>query len=611
MSTSTETPGADAPAEDESHKLQVAYRLLFERNPLPMWVYDVKTLRMLAVNEAAVAKYGYSKQEFVGLTLLDLHHEDDAAQLREHLELPAEAQRMPRLWQHRHRDGGMSEVEVVTEDLELDGIRARMAVVRDLTAQRRAEQAQRELELSLTTMLENMPDGFFSLDPAGRFTYVNSRAEELLHFHRDELVGFNVWEKFPEAAGTIFQREYERAMAEGTASSFEADYAPLRACWKVRVYPSEQGLAVYFRDVTERRVPEQRLLEERETLSAVVNATNDAIISVDVEGKIKMFNPGAERIFRRTQASMQGESIDVLLPERCREGHRQSLRQYAESRGSSRMMGLGLVKGLRADGQELDLESTISQVTVNQQQVLIANFRDVTERARVDAEFRESRTQLSELTQRLMMQEKALVKRLAQSLHDQLGQTMAAIRMAHETIMTLQAEKATTSVDRLQAQMGMLIGQAIRQVRQVLIDLRPPLLDEQGLAEALDNELRNRSLTQPQVDFSIEVAPDVARMRWPTEVEYAAFMVGREAIENALRHSGSSIVSVRLTGTPASLRLEVADNGVGIATGGTSRPGHLGIVSMHERAQAIAATVTIEPGEARGTRVIFNWQRAS
>ena len=601
----------EAPADDASHKLEVAYRLLFERNPLPMWVYDVKTLRMLALNEAAVAKYGYSKQEFVGLTLLDLHHEDDATQLREHLELPAEARRAPRLWQHRHRDGGMSEVEVVTEDLELDGVRARMAVVRDLTAQRRAEQAERELERSLATTLENMPDGFFTLDRAGYFTYVNSRAEEILHFRRDELVGFNVWEKFPEAAGTIFQREYERAMAEGTAASFEAEYAPLGACWKVRVYPSAQGVAVYFRDVTERRVPEQRLLEERETLSAVVNATNDAIISVDVEGRIKMFNPGAERIFRRTQASMQGESIDVLLPERFREGHRQSLRQYAESRGSSRMMGLGLVKGLRADGQELDLESTISQVTVNQQQVLIANFRDVTERARVDAEVRESRAQLSELTQRLMMQEKTLVKRLAQSLHDQLGQTMAAIRMAHETIMTLQTETASSSVDRIQAQMGMLIGQAIRQVRQVLVDLRPPLLDEQGLAEALDNELRNRSLTQPQVDFSINVGPEVARMRWPTEVEYAAFMVAREAIENALRHSGASIVSMRLAGAPSSLRLEVADNGVGMAAGGIVRPGHLGIVGMHERAQAVGASVTIEPGEDRGTRVVFNWQLAS
>lgn len=611
MLTITETSGVEAPAEDVSHKLQVAYRLLFERNPLPMWVYDVKTLRMLAVNEAAVAQYGYSKQEFVGLTLLDLHHDDDAAHLREHLGLPLDAQRTPRLWQHRHRDGGFSEVEVVTEEFELDGIQARMAVVRDMTAQRRAEQAQRDLSHRLATTLESITDAVYTLDLDWRFTFVNSRAEELLGRQRDELLGFAVWEKFPEMVGTIFQSEFERAMAEARPASFEAYYAPAAAWRKVRVYPSAQGVAVYFRDVTGNRVPEQRLREEREALSAVVNSTTDAIISVDVEGMIKMFNPGAERIFRRTQASMQGQSMEALLPERFREAHKQHRRLFAESREASRMMGLGMVKGLRSDGQEIDLESTISQVTVNQQQVLIANLRDVTDRVRADAEFRQSRAQLSELTQRLMTQEKALVKRLAQSLHDQLGQTMAAIRMAHETIITLQKDQASSGVDRLQAQMGMLISQAIRQVRQVLIDLRPPLLDEHGLAEALDNELRNRSLTQPQVDFSINVPPALAQMRWPTEVEYAAFMVAREAIENALRHSAASAVSVRLMGAPSSLQLEVADNGVGIAAGGVLRAGHLGILGMHERAQAIAANVTIEPGEVRGTCVSFSWQLAS
>ena len=68
------------------------------------------------------------------------------------------------------------------------------------------------------------------------------------------------------------------------------------------------------------------------------------------------------------------------------------------------MMGLSLVKGLRSDGQEIDLEVTISQVTVHQQQVLIASLRDVTERVRVEVEFEQSRAQLSDLTQRLMTQ---------------------------------------------------------------------------------------------------------------------------------------------------------------------------------------------------------------
>lgn len=596
------------PSEDSSLKLQVSYKLLFERNPLPMWVYDVKTLRMLAVNEAALAQYGYSKQEFVGLTLLDLHHEDDVAQLHAHLKLPSNEQTAPTLWRHRHRNGVYVEVEMTTEALELDGIRASLALVRDLTEQRRAVQEQRDLAARLTTTLESITDAFYTLDRNWRFTYLNACAEKLLGRRRDELLGFNVWEKYPDTVGSIFQTEYERALAEGTTARFETYYEPLGMWLTVVAYSSAEGLAVYFRDVTKKRVTEQLLLEERETLAAVINSTPNAIISVDAEGLIKLFNPGAEHIFRRTQASMQGQSMDVLLPERFRAAHLLQLQRFAESQGPRRMMGLGLVKGLRSDGQELDLEGTISQVSVNQQQVLIVIMKDVTARVRADVEYEQSRLQLSGLTQRLMTQEKMLVKRLAQTLHDQLGQTMAAIRMSHETILTLQSGKTTTDIDRLQAQMSIHISQAIRQVRQVLIDLRQPLLEEHGLAAALDNELRNRSLTRPQFDISISVQPEIALMRWPSEVEYAAFMVAREAIENTLRHSGASSVSVRLYGGALSLHLEVADNGVGVTIGATQKTGHLGILGMQERAHAIGATIMVDSGEAQGTCVSFSWE---
>jgi signal transduction histidine kinase len=271
-------------------------------------------------------------------------------------------------------------------------------------------------------------------------------------------------------------------------------------------------------------------------------------------------------------------------------------------------MGMGIVKGLRADGQELDLEGTLSQVSVRQERRLIACLRDVTERTRSQAKFRQSRTQLSELTQRLMTQEKTLVKQLAKTLHDQLGQTLAAVRMAHETIQTLQPKETPLAVQKQQAQLGKLVGQAIQQVRQVLVDLRPPLLEDQGLVAALDNELRNRSLTQPQIDFSIDVPPEIEPMRWPGEVEYAAFMVAREALENALRHANASAIAVRLVGTSQSLQLQVFDNGVGIPAGATAPSGHLGVLGMYERARAIGATVTVGAGEGRGTCVSLYWQ---
>ena len=596
-------------SDDISQRLNISYQLLFERNPLPIWVYDVKTLRMLAVNAAAVARYGYSKQEFVGLTLLDLHHGDDVAQFHEHLMLPLGEQLAQRLWRHRHRSGDVMEVELVTEDIELDGVHARMALVRDRTVQLHAHQARRELTRRLLSTLDSVTDGFFTLDRDWHFTYVNVQAERLLHKTREELLGCNVWEKFPEAVGSTFQVEYQRAMAEGSTASFETYFEPWGVWLTVVAYPSAQGLAVYFRDVTEKHMTVQLLREEREALATVVNAISDAIISVDAHGQIKMFNSGAERIFRRTRQSMLGQNVDLLLPERLREAHQRHRQQPRPAAvASSRMMGLGVVKGLRSDGQELELEGTLSQVTQNQQPIWIINLRDVSERLRFAAEAQNSQAQLSELTHKLMGQEKMLVKQLAQVLHDQLGQTLAAVRMTHEAILAVQTVQASPAVERLRTQLSTLIGHAVRQVRQVLIDLRPPLLEEQGLAAALDNELRNRSLRELEIDISIDLPPEVALIRWPAEVEYAAFMVAREAVENALRHAGATTVSVGLAGSAVSLQLEVADDGVGIKAGALAPTGHLGLLGMHERARAIGAVVKVESEPAQGTRVRFNWQ---
>lgn len=561
-------------SEDAARRLGVGFRLLFERNPLPVWVYDIQTLQVLAVNDAARAQYGSGAAE-----LLSLAQDPDA--------------------------------EVATVDLEFDGVPARMAVVKDVSAQRHAEQAVHALTRQLSSTLESIAEAFFSLDRDWRFTYVNTRAEELLGYSRDQLLGCRVSEKLPEVLGGAFQSEFSRAMEVGEPVSFEAYYAPSAVVRKLHLVPSEQGLAVFFRDLTESRVPEQRLQEEREILFAVVNSTTDAIIATDVEGRIQMFNKGAEHIFRRTFSQVQGKMLEMLLPERFQSMHPQHRLRFAQARGPTRAMGLGLVKGLRSDGQEIDLEGTISQVHVHRKQLLITNLKNVSERLRASAEVEQSRTQLLELTQRLMVQEKTLVKRLAQVLHDQLGQTVAAIRMAHETIGTLLGSTASAPVERLQAQMGTLINQAVRQVRQVLVDLRPPLLEEQGLAAALDNELRNRAVTHPQLDISIHVTPEAAVLRWPPEVEYAAFMVAREALENALRHSGASAVGIDLAGSSKSLTVAVTDNGAGIQDGTAQRSGHMGLFDMRERAHAVAASVTVGPHSPSGTCVRFSWRPAA
>lgn len=592
--------------------IDASYHEVFSSSPSPMWVYDVQTLRMLGVNQAALAFYGYDREAFLRLGLRDLHPEEEHERLRESLDLPLIERVAQRAWRHRNRAGQAIQVDIVTQDLQQSAARARLVMVTDLSRRRQQERVRQQLSRRVTDVIENMTDAFFALDRNWCFTYVNAHAEKVLQRSREELLGCNVWEKYPAAVGSIYQIEYERAVAESRATRFEAPDADGLSTWiSVTAYPSREGLAVYFRDVSEKHRVERALRQERQVLASVINATDDAIVATDVNGRIRMFNPGAERVFGYSCEAVLGHSMELLLPEAARAAHPLHLSEFAASATASRSLGSGRrVQGVRSDGQPIELEASISKVSQGDELLLIACLRDVTERIHRDAELQRSREQLSDLTQRLMAQERTLIRGLAQTLHDHLGQTMAAIRMAHETVLTFQSDQGfapAPEIVRLQAQMGVLMGHAVSQIRQVLMDLRPPLLEERGLLAALDNEVRNRALTHPRVDLSLRVAPASSELRWSPELEYAAFMVAREAIENALRHSGSPSVLVRLAGTTHALQLEVVDLGHGVMAEPDGRTRHLGILGMRERAQTIGAQVKIDSTPGRGTCVSFSW----
>lgn len=204
---------------------------------------------------------------------------------------------------------------------------------------------------------------------------------------------------------------------------------------------------------------------------------------------------------------------------------------------------------------------------------------------------------LSALAKQLMDQERRTTQRLAQALHDQLGQTLTALRL------TLDLGAAGS---RQQARE--LIDQALREVRQVLVDLRPPLLEDEGLAASLDNEMAQRRALHPGVRLVLDIDDELLMQRWPVQVEYALFMIAREGLENALRHAQPTEVSLGLYGFPDEIELGVADNGSGLAADYERRPGHLGLVGMRERARAIHATLELGPRDGGGTQLTVRWQ---
>ncbi|HEX4670757.1 MAG TPA: GAF domain-containing protein, partial [Solirubrobacteraceae bacterium] len=119
------------------------YRLAFERNPQPMWVYDLDSLRLIAVNDAAIAHYGYSRAKFLSMTIRDLRPHDELPALEENIRSSSHGFEASGGWRHRKHDGTIIDVEIVSHELTFAGRRARVVLASDVTARRSAENAQR------------------------------------------------------------------------------------------------------------------------------------------------------------------------------------------------------------------------------------------------------------------------------------------------------------------------------------------------------------------------------------------------------------------------------------------------------------------------------------
>ncbi|MFB6171296.1 MAG: PAS domain S-box protein [Haloarculaceae archaeon] len=164
------------------------------------------------------------------------------------------------------RDGVAVVHDVRVVPVQVEGETAgAVGLNRDVTEQKR-------LRSELEKVFGRITDAFFGLDEEWRFTYVNDRAEALLGRSREDLLGTSVWEAFEEAEDLAFYEQYHRAMESQEPVFFEEYYPPLSTWFSVRVYPSETGLSVYFRDVTERKRREERLAGLNEMLADFLQA---------------------------------------------------------------------------------------------------------------------------------------------------------------------------------------------------------------------------------------------------------------------------------------------------------------------------------------------------
>lgn len=147
-------------------------------------------------------------------------------------------------------------------------------------------------------ILERITDGFFALDPQGRFVYVNRSAERILGHSREDLLGWSVWQVFPEASETRVFQKYQRAMADLATVQFEQEIPSLKRHFRVRLFPAEDGISVYFRDITEEMQTLEALRTSEKQFRQIAENVREVLylITADAE-KVLYASPTFEEVW--------------------------------------------------------------------------------------------------------------------------------------------------------------------------------------------------------------------------------------------------------------------------------------------------------------------------
>jgi PAS domain S-box-containing protein len=329
-----------------------------------------------------------------------------------------------------------------------------------------------------------------------------------------------------------------------------------------------------------------------------VESAMDAIVAIDAQHHIVLFNPAAEKMFGRRADEVRGQHLSLLIPERFHGIHAQHLRKVSDPEHAPRKLVPQVeIVGRRADGSEFPIESAFSVASIHGEQQMTAVLRDVSVHRQAEAELRAMNTQLRELSASLQDVREQERSRIARELHDELGQQLTGLKLDLSWLRSRLREGRPADPEKLD-DMKKALDDALGSVRRLSSDLRPPILDEQGFGDAVRwqaQELARRSGLVLHVDM-----PAADRVT-DNHLATALFRITQEAMSNVVRYAQARQVWIGLHERDGQLVLTVRDDGIGFQA--TRRQGGIGLASMQERAMSMGGQFSAGNDPVRGAQI--------
>jgi PAS domain S-box-containing protein len=364
---------------------EARYHALLDNIPLPTFIYDTETLRYLAVNQAALNLYGYSRDEFLAMRVTDIRPEDDVPLLLEIMETLDRRPRKLGVWRHRTRSGALLWMDIISQDTEEAGRRARLIIATDVTERLRAERALAETREKLSEAQGIARIGSWEWDPStGEVTW-SPELQRMLGIARDASPSFDLWLPMLSADGRARLRAALDAVREHGACEAELRFQlpsgelEAQALAEVREVGGARRVLGTLQDVTAQRRLERAMRESEENFRIAFQTVPDAMSIGRLEDGVNIaVNENYCRMSGWSQAEAVGATsiqLDIWVDPEQRQAAFDALREQGYVRELE-------VRFRRKDKSQFDATLSSRIYSIGSKRYFLTVTRDITERKR-------------------------------------------------------------------------------------------------------------------------------------------------------------------------------------------------------------------------------------
>ena len=463
-----------------------------------------------------------------------------------------------------------------------------------------------ESEERLQAIIQSAMDAIIIADAEQRIVLFNAAAEQIFSCPSAKAIGAN-FSRF--VRGHLLQSQLPYAANGDTASAPMHKIAQHLALTGMRAdgaeFPIDASISqvqlhgtnlfiVILRDVTERKQVEAALRANEQRYRTLFSQAMDGILLLDTEGNLVDANDSFAR--------MHGYGVDELLRMNLRALDTPESLTHTPAR-IRRVLGgetIGFeVEQFHKDGHVVPLDVAASKIDIDGKTFVLAFHRDITERRRAEQEIKRSQQELRGLSKAANEALEAERRRTARELHDELGQSLTALKMDLESLRSVLPPDQPELGERTLA-MHALLDSTIAATRRIAADLRPLMLDDLGLAAALDWLTHNFS---KHTGIATDLVIDDSVAQVPEPLASALYRITQESLTNVAKYAQATSVEIRLERDGDWVELTVRDNGRGIDAADQEKRGAFGLLGIRERVTLLGGEVAIKGKRGHGSEV--------